>query len=100
MIIRKVCDTKIRRDLLKHICTILTVTGASHARVCDAINRDDFVDFEDCLQDECAEEINAKYIITRNVQDFSKAKVTAIEPDSFLNLIKGNTFKYFYVNLF
>lgn len=41
-----------------------------HVNVKKALLREDFVDFEDCLQDECAKEINADYIITRNVQDF------------------------------
>ena len=86
-ILRKTCDVGTRRELLKRICTMLTVTGASHERVCNAITRDDFADFEDCLQDECAKEIKADYIITRNVQDFNKADVTAVEPKEFLKLV-------------
>ncbi len=43
--------------MLKKLCLVLQVTGASHESVCYAIERDDFPDFEDCLQDECAKEI-------------------------------------------
>jgi len=56
------------------------VTGTSHERVCHTIERDDFPDFEDCLQDECAGEVLADYIITRNVEDFKTSKVKAISP--------------------
>lgn len=38
-----------RRSMLEKLCLILRVTGASHERVCDAISRGEFSDFEDCL---------------------------------------------------
>lgn len=88
-ILRKVCNLARRRELLKEICRVLTVTGASHAGVCHAIEREDFSDFEDCLQNECAKEAQADYIITRNIQDFKHADVPAIEPDKFLELYQG-----------
>jgi len=34
-----------------------------------------FKDFEDALQNYCAEEANLTFIITRNVDDFSKSKL-------------------------
>ncbi len=85
-ILRKVCTPARRRELLKEICRMLTVTGAGHARVCHAIEREEFAGFEDCLQDECAKEIQADYIITRNIQDFKHADVPAMEPEEFLGL--------------
>ena len=48
---------------------------------------DNFTDFEDCLQDRCAESINAQYIITNNVKDFNESVVTAITPRDFDKLI-------------
>ena len=43
---------------------MLRVAGIRHEEVCRAIQMSDFKDFEDCLQDRCAKEINAQYIIT------------------------------------
>ena len=52
--------------------------------VMNAIKMDNFKDFEDCLQDRCAEEVSANYIITRNIADFEASVVSAIEPDEWL----------------
>lgn len=49
-----------------------------------ALERNDFPDFEDCLQDECAAQNNVDYIITRNINDFSSSNVPAITPTEFL----------------
>ena len=67
---------------------MVTVTGASHRRVVDAIERNDFEDFEDCLQDECAQEVQADYIITRNITDFVQSRVKAITPENFIKMRK------------
>lgn len=77
-----------RRKMLARVCTVLQVTAASHDKVCNAILREDFKDFEDCLQDECAKEIDADYIITRNVRDFNYSDVKAVTPEEFLELVE------------
>lgn len=74
--------------MLKKLCLVLRVTGASHEKVCDAIDRDDFVDFEDCLQDECAKEVSADFIVTRNVEDFRHSQVKAITPQKLLEIVE------------
>ena len=77
---------KERRQSLRDICEIFTVATASQAEVLDAIEKEDFKDFEDCLQDKCAKNIGADYIITCNVEDFKNSEVKAITPDNFINL--------------
>lgn len=72
---------------MRRLCLVLRVVGASHERVCSAIERDDFPDFEDCLQDECAKEFSADFIVTRNIEDFRSAKVKAITPRDLLVLV-------------
>lgn len=72
--------------MLKKLCFVLQVTGASHEKVCEAIEYTEFSDFEDCLQYECAEEISANYIVTRNVQDFRYSKVKAITPKELMDI--------------
>ncbi|MBR1741036.1 MAG: hypothetical protein IJ733_04030 [Lachnospiraceae bacterium] len=52
----------------------------------EAIRNKDFSDFEDCLQDECAFESGAEYIITCNIKDFANAKVQAVNPEQFLEI--------------
>lgn len=73
---------------MKKLCFVLQVTGASHEKVCDAIERNEFFDFEDCLQDECAKEVSADFIITRNTEDFQYSQVKTITPQKFLEIIK------------
>ena len=83
-ILRKSYSDEDRRAMLKRLCLVLQVTGASHDRVCEAISREGFSDFEDCLQDECAQEVSADYIVTRNVDDFKYSRVKAVTPEEFL----------------
>ena len=46
-------------------------------------------DFEDAVQNAAAENVGIKYIITRNVKDFSKSDINIISPDKFVeNLVK------------
>lgn len=82
-ILRKVPDDK-RRKWLIDICEFLTVVGVNHDEVLRAIRMKDFKDFEDCLQDRCAKNIGANYIITRNAADFINSEVPAVSPEDFL----------------
>ena len=70
------------------ICNVLTVVSASHEKVVNAINRQDFSDFEDCLQMQCAKERQADYIITRNVNDYLSSDIEAISPKRFLEIME------------
>ena len=60
------------------------MVSVSHEEVVKAIEMDKFEDFEDCLQDRCAEHAAAEYIITRNVKDFANSKIPAVLPEDFL----------------
>lgn len=90
-ILRKSHSAHDRRELMKKLCLVLRVTGASHEKVCAAIEHEDFDDFEDCLQAECAKEALADFIITRNVNDFQHAQVSAITPQTFLEQFMQQT---------
>ena len=63
-IFRKIPE-ETRRLWLEKICKILKVASASQESVLKAIKMDNCTDFEDWLQDRCAEEVSANYIITR-----------------------------------
>ena len=79
-----------RRFWLKNICEVLTVKGATHEQVIDAIEKTDFHDFEDCLQDKSALNANADFIVTCNVKDFENSEVQAINPDDFITLLNNS----------
>lgn len=57
-----------RREWKADICSFLQVTGVSHEEIFRSV-RIEFRDFEDCLQDKCAKNVNAKYIITKIMQE-------------------------------
>ena len=75
------------RKWLKQICEILKVTGASHEEVVNAIEKESFTDFEDCLQDKCAKEVLADYIVTVNTKDYIMAETPAILPSEMVRLL-------------
>lgn len=83
-ILRKQYPAEARRRLLLGILAFLQVANAKHENVRHALERNDFPDFEDCLQDECALENNVDYIITRNTNDFKNSNVPALTPMEFL----------------
>lgn len=85
--LKKVPD-EIRRETLKEICEILDVAYAGRELVMNAIDNKEFKDFEDNLQDCCAVNVGADYIITANIKDFiGHSKVSPIAPDEFIKLI-------------
>lgn len=83
-ILRKHFSAADRRKLLLDILDLLQVANADHESVRNALQRENFSDFEDCLQDECAKHIHADYIITRNTDDFLNSSIPAITPSDFL----------------
>lgn len=48
----------------------------------------DILRFTACLQDECAKEIQADFIVTRNTGDFRHSKVKATTPNEFLETLE------------
>ena len=69
------------------MCDIFRVSDLNAEKIISAIDNDEFTDFEDCLQEECAAEAMADYIVTRNPEDYKKSRVKVIEPDEFVKLL-------------
>lgn len=88
-ILRKDLSIEDRRIVLLNLCEILEVEGVDSRKVKSALNRGDFKDLEDCIQDECAAAIKADYIVTRNKKDFENSTVPAILPQEFLDMIEN-----------
>ena len=85
-ILRKDYNAKERREVLSNLCSIFDIERIDKAKLLAGLSNEDFSDFEDCLQMECAKSYGADYIVTRNVSDYVTSEVKAIEPKDYLGL--------------
>lgn len=86
-ILRKDFNPNERRYFLKDLCAVFYISNLDEKKILAALDRYEFIDFEDCLQEESVVEAMADYIITRNSKDFVKSRVKVIQPDEFLKLL-------------
>ena len=89
-IFRKNFSQDERRFLLKNLCNIFKISDLNAKKILAALENEKFVDFEDCLQEECAVESMADYIVTRNPADFKHSRVKVILPDELLRELEKN----------
>lgn len=85
-ILRKDYTAGEQREILSSLCTIFDVEGIDKAKLLAGLANEEFFDFEDCLQMECAKSYGAEYIVTRNVADYSASEIKAILPSEYLEL--------------
>lgn len=83
-ILRRNFDIHERRLLLKNLCQIFHVSDIDKKKIISALANEQFSDFEDCLQEECAVSDMADFIVTRNKVDFQKSRVPAVLPEELL----------------
>jgi len=76
-----------RKKMLIKLCEFIEVARIQKKQIIDALVNEDFDDLEDRLQVECAQMVNADYIITRNISDFSSSPIPAILPEDFLKKV-------------
>ena len=76
-----------RREWLDLVCKILTTANADHEAVVGAVNNVEFRDFEDNLQDICAQSVGADYIVTVNVKDYEHSSVKAVTPPELVRIV-------------
>ena len=70
--------------MLLELCEFIEIAGIEKKEVINALTNEDFDDLEDRLQVECARMVNADYIVTRNITDFSASPIPAILPEELL----------------
>ena len=87
-ILRRQFSVSERKKMLLDLCEFIEVAGIQKKQIIDALVNEDFDDLEDRLQAECAVMINADYIVTRNIADFSASPVPTILPEDFLQKVK------------
>jgi predicted nucleic acid-binding protein len=85
-ILRKNYTAEKRKEMLLGLCDIVEVVGIDRVKLVDALRNEDFDDIEDCLQVECAAEVQADYIVTRDSEDFEGSPIPVISPEDFLKL--------------
>ena len=86
-ILRKEFSVEERRGILTSLCQLFEIEGIDKNKILEALANENFSDFEDCLQMECALAFKADYIVTRNVNDFKGSKIPCLEPEEFCKLI-------------
>lgn len=86
-ILRKAYSIEERRNILLDICQLFDVEGIDKPKISKALVNNDFSDFEDCLQMECAISYEADYIVTRNIKDYQSSPIECIEPEEFVKKV-------------
>ena len=77
-----------RRKMFKLVFSWCRIASVGQSELLSALDRDSFPDFEDCVQDECAASVHARYIITRNKKDFVHSKIPALLPAEFIDIME------------
>lgn len=86
-ILRKDYSIKERREVLLNLCMIFDVEGIDKEKLLMSLRNEEFSDFEDCIQMECAKAYRAEYIVTRNIDDYKSSEVKAILPNEYLAVV-------------
>ena len=87
-ILRKEMTVSEIRLFIVSLSKVTDIIGVDKPKIFRAIVNENFKDFEDCVQMECAKEFCADYIVTRNIKDFQNSVIKPILPDEFLMRIK------------
>ncbi len=85
-IMRKELDTEKVKEILERLSLIFEIVDLK-AEDLKRASTLDFKDYEDAIQSTQASRIKANYIITRNIKDYNKSKVTAIKPSELIERI-------------
>jgi predicted nucleic acid-binding protein len=85
-LLSKVMQAKDVREYLLELCRVISIVDVNKSKIMYALENDNFKDFEDCLQDECADYFCASYIITQNLKDFQHSKTKAVTPSEFMEI--------------
>ena len=85
-IMRKELGRKRICQLIETLTTIFDIVDLKQADLLKAASMD-INDYEDALQCTCAKRINADFIVTRNVRDYTKSAVPAIHPSTLLKML-------------
>ena len=86
-LIRKVKDKKFAEECVRDLLSVFEIAPVDKSTLLLALKAD-FKDFKDAAQYAAAKQVNADFIITRNIKDFRKSDIPIASPDSFLATLK------------
>lgn len=86
-LIRKVKDKKFAEECVRDLLSVFEIAPVDKSTLLLAL-KPDFKDFEDAVQYAAAKQVNADFIITRNIKDYRKSDIPVMSPDSFLATLK------------
>ena len=72
---------------LSHVC-VFDIEGIDKIKLIAGLQNEEFSDFEDCLQMQCAKSYGAGYIVTRNIDDYKVSETKAILPKDYLEILQ------------
>ncbi|MDR2607630.1 MAG: PIN domain-containing protein [Treponema sp.] len=91
-ILRKMFTAAERKRLLFELCRFMEIANVEKSHVLNALKNENFDDFEDCVQMECAKAAGAEYIVTRDPGDYVNSDIPAISPRELLSFL-GDPYK-------
>ena len=77
---------RIKRIIID-LCSIVEIESIDAVKLHEALHDQEFNDFEDCLQYQCALSGDVDYIVTRNPHDFRASSIPVISPHRLCILI-------------
>lgn len=92
-LLRKDFGSQGAQDMIENNLSFLRLVGITPEDARKALAAR-WSDFEDCLVARCAEKINADYIVTRNVRDFTASSVEAVTPEELFARLEEQGFVY------
>jgi len=90
-ILRKQFTIDTRRSIILDLCKIVSIVGIETQILISALKNQNFSDFEDCLQYECAKKSDADYIVTRDPKGFPNSEIPVIDPVDLLRKVLPGT---------
>lgn len=86
-ILRKNFSLSELKAIFLNLCEFLYIEPVDFEKILSALKDDNFSDFEDCVQMQCALNFRADYIVTRDIKDFRGSEIPAITPEDFCKIL-------------
>lgn len=88
-VISKIESKKKARQIIIKLLTIVEILPVGKSTI-EKSAMSEFKDFEDAIQNFCAEEGGLNNVITRNLKDFKKSNLSILTPKEFLSSLSIN----------
>ncbi len=88
-IVSKIESKKKSRQIIIKLLSLVEILTVNETTIKKAA-MSQFKDFEDAIQNFCAEDEGLNHIITRNLKDYKKSNLSVLTPKEFLTSLKMN----------